>query len=152
MRRLLQPAAAATTLALVAGACGSSSSPSATPSGGGSTTTSAIHTSPASGGAKPPAATAELTIMAMPDGSLMFTRRHYTVAAGTVRITFRNSSGESHNLYVQQGTAGKVLGGTPTITSGSETLTLHLARGTYTYYCDVPGHREGGMQGTLTVT
>lgn len=29
--------------------------------------------------------------------------------------------------------------------------TMSLAAGEYTYYCDVPGHRAAGMEGTLTV-
>jgi cytochrome c oxidase subunit 2 len=32
------------------------------------------------------------------------------------------------------------------------TLTLNLPPGTYEYYCSVPGHKEAGMHGTLTVT
>jgi uncharacterized cupredoxin-like copper-binding protein len=49
------------------------------------------------------------------------------------------------------GASGSVVGATPTFTGGSKSLTLHLKPGTYTFYCSVPGHRAGGMQGTLTV-
>jgi uncharacterized cupredoxin-like copper-binding protein len=45
-----------------------------------------------------------------------------------------------------------VLGTTPTFVGGSRTLTLTLKPGTYTFYCSVPGHRQGGMEGTLAVS
>ena len=45
----------------------------------------------------------------------------------------------------------KVLGVTELV-SGEFDLDHGRAQpGTYTFFCDVPGHREGGMEGTLTV-
>lgn len=35
---------------------------------------------------------------------------------------------------------------------GSFTGDVELDAGEYTYYCSVPGHRAGGMEGTLTVS
>ena len=69
---------------------------------------------------------------------------------GTVTITMTNMSPVEHNVTVAQGST--VLGATPTFIGGTRTLTLNLKPGTYTFYCSVPGHRQAGMEGTLTVS
>ena len=60
-----------------------------------------------------------------------------------------NMSPLEHNLTIASGS--NVLGATPTFAGGSKPLSLILKAGTYTFYCSVPGHRQGGMEGTLTV-
>jgi plastocyanin len=62
-----------------------------------------------------------------------------------------NMSGVDHNLAIQQGTSGPVLKNTPISSSGTNSITLNLKPGTYTFFCQVPGHRAAGMYGTLTV-
>ena len=70
--------------------------------------------------------------------------------AGRVTITFANMAPEMHNMTIAAGST--VLAATPTFQGGSHTLSLQLKPGTYVFYCSVPGHRQAGMQGTLTVS
>jgi plastocyanin len=147
-------------LALGISACGgssgssSSSSSAAASSSASSTATSPPATSSASATSAAPSsssASSSLSLAADPSGALKFTKSSLTAKAGTVTISFTNSSPLAHNLTVQQGTSGPVLGATPTFMGGTKTLKLTLKAGTYTFYCSVPGHRAAGMQGTLTV-
>ncbi len=115
------------------------------------TATTAITTTPTtSTNATTGAQTLQLSANA--SGQLMFSTNTLTAKAGKVTIVFTNQSPLGHNLTVQVGTSGKVLGHTPTFRGGSRSLTLTLKAGTYTYYCSVPGHRQAGMHGTLTVS
>jgi plastocyanin len=91
-----------------------------------------------------------VTIMlaADPNGELAFDQTELTAAAGEVTIEFMNESGIPHNVEVEGNGVEEV---SDTITEGSTSLTLTLEPGEYEFYCAVPGHREGGMEGTLTV-
>ena len=147
MRRTLALLLGTGVLALGVAACGGSGGSSASSSGTGAA--AAATTQAASGGTT---ASSKLSISAPKSGALMFDTKTLKAKAGTVTITFTNPSSEGHNLTVAQGTNGTVIGATPTFTGGSKTLTLHVKAGRYTYYCSVPGHRQAGMQGTLTVS
>lgn len=63
-------------------------------------------------------------------------------------ITFRNVGSVAHNFSI-----GDLGVRTPTIQSGN-TATVRFTPeqpGTYAFWCDVPGHRDAGMQGRLVV-
>ncbi|HEY7968113.1 MAG TPA: plastocyanin/azurin family copper-binding protein [Solirubrobacteraceae bacterium] len=92
-----------------------------------------------------------LAIDANPQGLLAYTAKKATATAGPITISMTNMSGIPHNLAIQQGTAGGVLKATPISSSGTHLLTLNLKPGTYTFFCQVQGHRAAGMFGTLTV-
>jgi uncharacterized cupredoxin-like copper-binding protein len=97
-----------------------------------------------------PAAVAPLKLAANPEGQLSYEPKQLSAKAGKVTITMANSSPVEHNVTVAQGST--VLGATPTFKGGSKTLTLNLKPGKYTFYCSVPGHRQAGMEGTLTIS
>ena len=105
--------------------------------------------SPAPGnGAQPSAGN---TVSLTPkDDMLLFDTDNLTATAGKVTVKFTNNSNIQHDVVVTN-SANKVLGKTPVFTGGTKAFTATLKPGTYTYYCSVPGHRQAGMQGTLTV-
>ena len=94
-------------------------------------------------------ASSSLSLAANAAGQLSYDTRQLTASAGKVTITLTNMSSLEHNVTVAQGST--VLGATPTFVGKSKTLTLNLKPGSYTFYCSVPGHRQAGMEGTLTV-
>jgi len=106
-----------------------------------------------SSGFAPPAVekNGKLAISANPTGQLAYTVKAASASAGAVTISMTNMSGVPHNLAIQQGTSGSILGATPVSASGTHSITLNLKPGTYTFFCQVPGHRAAGMFGTLTV-
>jgi plastocyanin len=91
-----------------------------------------------------------LDFEADPSGSLAFTEDKATAQAGKVTVNFTNPSPVPHNVEIEDEN-GEDVAETETITEGSASATANLKPGTYTFYCDVPGHRQAGMEGTLTV-
>jgi plastocyanin len=68
---------------------------------------------------------------------------------GEVTIDFSNPSALEHDVAIEGD--GKEIAGSDLIAEGKTSVSADLAPGTYQFYCTVPGHREAGMEGTLTV-
>ncbi len=81
--------------------------------------------------------------------ALAFDQTDLTAKAGKVTIDFTNPAPLEHNVVIEED--GKELAGFEPIIEGEESLSADLKPGTYTFFCSVPGHREAGMEGTLTV-
>ena len=86
-----------------------------------------------------------LSIAADPNGQLAFVTDKATASPGRLTIEMPNTSGVPHNIAI----AGK--GTSKVIEQGSSAFTAEFAPGTYTFVCEVAGHEEAGMKGTLTV-
>jgi plastocyanin len=86
-----------------------------------------------------------------PSGSdLAYEQTDVSAKAGNVTIDFDNQQATPHDVKVED-SSGQELGGTGLISSQTTTGTVDLQPGSYTFFCSVPGHREAGMEGTLTV-
>jgi plastocyanin len=136
----------AISIVLVAGAISTAVITASPPAKAGEATS----TSSAAGATPAPAgASTTLTLAADPSGNLRYDKQALSAPAGKVTIDFTDQSSVAHNVVVAQG--ANTLGSTP-VQTGKSTLTLDLKPGTYTFYCAVPGHRQAGMQGTLTIS
>ena len=77
---------------------------------------------------------------------LAFEPAELTIPANVdVTINLTNSGALEHTLDVGDETSGTIAGG------GTGKVVLNLAPGTYDFICAIPGHKDAGMVGTLTV-
>lgn len=116
--------------AVVLAACG----------GGGDDSAGAGGASPGAGGG---------TVAVTGTDGLAFEPSQLSVAAGEVTVELTTEPAVNHTFVIEgvsseepivEAAAGETATGTVTLEAGS-----------YTFYCDVPGHREAGMEGTLEV-
>jgi plastocyanin len=91
-----------------------------------------------------------LKFEADPNGELAYTTTEASAKAGKVTVDFNNPQSLTHDVTIED-SSGKEVGKTDLIGKEETSTTVDLKPGTYTFYCSVPGHREAGMEGTLTV-
>jgi plastocyanin len=143
MKRASAVLAVAALAVLGLAACGGSSDDDST-----TAASAPPATTSAAGGGGGGATTVDIST---PSGSdLAFDQKDATASAGNVTIDFDNQQALSHDVKVED-SSGQELGGTDLVSSGTANATVDLQPGTYTFFCSVPGHREAGMEGTLTV-
>jgi plastocyanin len=101
----------------------------------------------AAGGGKPAVEqNGALQIDADPNGQLAFVTNQATGSPGRITVKMTNKSGTPHDIVIDGKGKGEVVQG-----GGTSQFSADFTAGTYTFYCSVPGHRQAGMQGKLTV-
>ncbi len=75
----------------------------------------------------------------------------YTAEAGNIEITLVQNGQSPHDL-VFEGRSDVHLEVGPDNLGDTDTGVFEFDPGTYTFFCTLAGHRQAGMEGTLTVT
>jgi len=101
--------------------------------------------SPSSSPSASPASGTEVQIYTE---DIKFDPKELTIPANTdVKIKVTNKGVLQHDFHVDKlNITSKLLNG-----GESDTVTINAPAGTYEFWCTVPGHKEAGMVGTLTV-
>jgi len=120
--RLFRTIAGAALLLLPFAACGGGSS-----TGGGSTEG------------------ADVTVHAQ--DSLKFDKTDYSAKTGDVKIAYVGDGSLTHTLLIKDKSGFKLQ-----VSHDTKTGTVNLTPGSYTLFCDIPGHESAGMKATLTVS
>lgn len=101
-----------------------------------------------SGGGGQPAGSIKVTMT-----EFKFDPSSITVPSGKVVFFLVNAGTVSHDMIIQDSGNNHVASSELISAGDSFTFTVdNIAAGTYTFYCDQPGHEASGMKGTLTVT
>ena len=91
----------------------------------------------------------KLAIPADPDGRTLYTFKNAEAPAGALEIDSKNDATVDHNIALEGGGVNEE--GDVVKDGGTSTIQVDVKPGEYTFFCSVPGHREGGMEGKLTV-
>ena len=67
--------------------------------------------------------------------------------AGKVTLSMANPASFNHAIAIKSNGSGKSVG-----KGGTSVVTATLKKGTYTFYCPIPGHEAAGMKGKLIVS
>ncbi|HWV22751.1 MAG TPA: cupredoxin domain-containing protein [Thermomicrobiales bacterium] len=96
--------------------------------------------------ASPAASATDITILAE---DIKYNKTELTCPANTdVKITLENKGLLEHDFRIDK---LDFQIGNPLASGEKATKTLNADKGEYEYYCTVPGHKEAGMVGKLTV-
>lgn len=150
MARFARMLAVAMVAALALAACGGDDDDD-----GGVIDTSPTAAAPADGDASPAAGTTDGDAAAAGSVSvtgtdgLMFEPASLTAQSGEISVELTAESGVNHTFTVET-PDGDVEVATADA-GATDSGTIELEAGTYTFYCSVAGHREAGMEGTLVV-
>ena len=126
-------------------ACGSSSGESST-----NTETETSAESSQAGGSGSASGSGGTLDISTAESGLAYSSDTATSKAGKVTVSFDNSQSIAHDVAIEN-SSGETIGQTELVSGGSDSTVVNLKPGTYHFYCTVPGHREAGMEGTLTV-
>lgn len=88
--------------------------------------------------------------LAASESDLAYDTTSLSSKPGKVTIDFTNPSTLEHDVAIE-GANGEDIADSKLIAKSKTSVSAELAPGTYTFFCTVPGHREAGMEGTLTV-
>jgi plastocyanin len=106
----------------------------------------AVGVSKAAGTAKEANGTLDIPVA---DAGLAYKFANAEATAGSVTIKSENPQSTQHDIAVEgNGLNDK---GEVVTKGGTSQFTADLKPGDYTFFCSVPGHRAGGMEGKLTV-
>jgi uncharacterized cupredoxin-like copper-binding protein len=117
--------------------------------GSGSSSSGGTKTEDTGGGASSGGAAQTFKIAADPSGALKFDKSSLTAKAGKVTIVMDNPSDLPHAVEIEG--MGVEVEGETVEKGGVSKASADVKPGKYEFYCPVDGHKQAGMEGTLTV-
>jgi len=94
-----------------------------------------------------------LAVTAPKSGALAYSKKALTATHGKVTITMLNLQSLKHDVAIKATKKSKkpIAKGQEVGKNKTSKVTAKLAKGSYIFYCTVPGHEAAGMWGVLKV-